>query len=136
MQLDHISLNAISIDAMVDFYSNLLGISVERYDAFLKGEADFPTLRLTDDCVINLFPETMWANESSSQTNSTHNLNHLCLRMEEDRWTHIKSCLEENKVAIEIGPTAREGALGHGMSIFLRDPDGNLIELKHDNPKP
>jgi len=32
-------------------------------------------------------------------------------------------------VAIELGPVERTGAQGAIRSIYLRDPDGNLIEL-------
>ena len=32
-------------------------------------------------------------------------------------------------VVIELGPIAREGACGSMQSIYLRDPDGNLVEL-------
>jgi catechol 2,3-dioxygenase-like lactoylglutathione lyase family enzyme len=39
------------------------------------------------------------------------------------------SRLENAGVAIEAGPVARTGALGPIQSIYLRDPDGNLIEL-------
>ena len=34
-------------------------------------------------------------------------------------------------IAIEAGPVARTGASGPITSIYLRDPDGNLIELGH-----
>jgi catechol 2,3-dioxygenase-like lactoylglutathione lyase family enzyme len=32
-------------------------------------------------------------------------------------------------VAIELGPIARTGAHGDGMSVYFRDPDGSLLEL-------
>jgi catechol 2,3-dioxygenase-like lactoylglutathione lyase family enzyme len=32
-------------------------------------------------------------------------------------------------VAIESGPVARTGATGPIVSVYLRDPDGNLIEV-------
>ena len=37
--------------------------------------------------------------------------------------------LGEAGVAIELGPVAREGAVGAMDSLYLRDPDGNLVEL-------
>ncbi len=37
--------------------------------------------------------------------------------------------LESVGVAIELGPVARSGALGPIQSVYLRDPDGNLIEI-------
>jgi catechol 2,3-dioxygenase-like lactoylglutathione lyase family enzyme len=37
--------------------------------------------------------------------------------------------LEERGVAIEIGPSRRFGARGHGTSVYFRDPDGSLLEF-------
>ena len=38
---------------------------------------------------------------------------------------HIEAC----GVAVELGPVPRQGALGPMMSIYFRDPDGNLVEV-------
>jgi catechol 2,3-dioxygenase-like lactoylglutathione lyase family enzyme len=40
---------------------------------------------------------------------------------------HVKSC----GVAIVEGPVARTGALGPMQSIYVRDPDGNLVEISN-----
>ena len=37
--------------------------------------------------------------------------------------------LAQHQVAVELGPVAREGALGPMQSIYFRDPDGNLVEV-------
>ena len=37
--------------------------------------------------------------------------------------------LEEHGVAVELGPVARNGVKGAGMSIYFRDPDGSLLEF-------
>ncbi|MCR9124633.1 MAG: VOC family protein [Rhodobacteraceae bacterium] len=38
-------------------------------------------------------------------------------------------------VAVESGPVARSGATGPIVSLYLRDPDGNLIELACSTPR-
>ena len=40
---------------------------------------------------------------------------------------HLKNC----NVMIEEGPVLRTGALGSITSVYLRDPDGNLIEISN-----
>jgi catechol 2,3-dioxygenase-like lactoylglutathione lyase family enzyme len=39
-------------------------------------------------------------------------------------------------VAVEDGPVARTGALGPMMSVYLRDPDGNLLEISRYDDVP
>jgi catechol 2,3-dioxygenase-like lactoylglutathione lyase family enzyme len=37
--------------------------------------------------------------------------------------------LQEQRVAVELGPVARHGAQGQGASVYFRDPDGSLLEF-------
>jgi len=37
--------------------------------------------------------------------------------------------LGAHAVAVELGPVARQGAKGPGVSVYFRDPDGSLLEL-------
>jgi catechol 2,3-dioxygenase-like lactoylglutathione lyase family enzyme len=52
----------------------------------------------------------------------------LCFIVDEAPAT-LLARLERLRVPIELGPVARDGALGDLTSIYLRDPDGNLVEL-------
>jgi catechol 2,3-dioxygenase-like lactoylglutathione lyase family enzyme len=45
---------------------------------------------------------------------------------------HLKAC----DVNVELGPVARNGALGSMTSVYFRDPDGNLIEVSHYDAGP
>jgi catechol 2,3-dioxygenase-like lactoylglutathione lyase family enzyme len=37
--------------------------------------------------------------------------------------------LQEQQVAVEVGPVTRHGAQGQGTSVYFRDPDGSLLEF-------
>jgi catechol 2,3-dioxygenase-like lactoylglutathione lyase family enzyme len=37
--------------------------------------------------------------------------------------------LQKNDIPIDVGPVPRRGALGPIRSVYLRDPDGNLVEV-------
>jgi catechol 2,3-dioxygenase-like lactoylglutathione lyase family enzyme len=39
--------------------------------------------------------------------------------------------LKANSVVIEEGPVPRWGAHGNGISMYFRDPEGNLIEARY-----
>jgi catechol 2,3-dioxygenase-like lactoylglutathione lyase family enzyme len=41
----------------------------------------------------------------------------------------VTSYLTAMKIRIEVGPVEREGALGKMQSVYIRDPDRNLIEI-------
>ena len=46
----------------------------------------------------------------------------------------IIASLKNHGVAIELGPVQRAGAAGPIRSVYIRDPDGNLIEIANQNP--
>ena len=41
----------------------------------------------------------------------------------------VALALAEAGVPVELGPVEREGAVGAMDSLYVRDPDGNLVEL-------
>lgn len=49
--------------------------------------------------------------------------------MVDDNIESVKQEIEEKDYPVEEGPVVRHGALGEMKSIYLRDPDGNLVEL-------
>ncbi|MFU0842537.1 MAG: VOC family protein [Burkholderia sp.] len=52
----------------------------------------------------------------------------FCLRSDRPI-AEVKAELEKRGAKIELGPAARTGALGAMKSVYLRDPDGNLVEI-------
>ena len=43
----------------------------------------------------------------------------------------VATALRERGIDVFIGPAERDGALGRLMSIYFRDPDGNLVEVSN-----
>ena len=41
----------------------------------------------------------------------------------------VEATLRKNGISVELGPVSRTGAVGDLQSIYVRDPDGNLVEL-------
>jgi catechol 2,3-dioxygenase-like lactoylglutathione lyase family enzyme len=52
----------------------------------------------------------------------------LCFRWSGPIETAIRH-LERHGVAVELGPVPRFGALGEGVSVYFRDPEGSLMEF-------
>ena len=57
---DHIVINVVDIDKMVKFYTEVLQLPGERLEEFTAGQVPFPSVRLSADSIIDLFPKKMW----------------------------------------------------------------------------
>ncbi|MGL5826182.1 MAG: VOC family protein [Nocardioides sp.] len=49
-----------------------------------------------------------------------------------DPIAEVVAHLGSHSIAVEEGPVPRTGALGAILSVYLRDPDGNLVEISND----
>jgi catechol 2,3-dioxygenase-like lactoylglutathione lyase family enzyme len=114
-ELDHIVLDVADVERSLDWYCNRLGLAPARVDEWRRGEAPFPSVRVNDGCVIDLF----------AQSPSGENMNHLCLVVD-------RADLDDIVAEFEVleGPAPRWGARGQGTSVYVADPDGNTVELR------
>ena len=55
----------------------------------------------------------------------------ICL-ITSDRLEAVRAELDAHGVAVEEGPVERTGAVGRLLSVYVRDPDGNLVEISND----
>jgi catechol 2,3-dioxygenase-like lactoylglutathione lyase family enzyme len=127
--LDHIVLNVADVERALRFYTEVLGLKPERLDLWRAGRVSFPSVRISEGTIIDLFPGT----ELSEGADVHSNVNHFCLVMEGDLEPAIGE-LEGQGVVIERGLAKRWGARGDGQAVYFRDPDGNLIELRSYAP--
>jgi catechol 2,3-dioxygenase-like lactoylglutathione lyase family enzyme len=122
--LDHIVLNVRDIERSLQFYEQILGLSAERVEAWRKREIRFPSVRINASTLIDLVEVP--AADGTGQTN----LDHFCLVTDSANLDQAMHKLASAGVAIETGPAMRWGAKGNALSIYFRDPDQNLIELR------
>jgi glyoxylase I family protein len=128
--LDHIVLNVRDIDRSLNFYTKTLGLKPERVDEFKAGKVGFPSVRITDDTIIDLFPIKGPAAGYISGEKVAGNLNHFCMVIGTDDFSGIVDYLNERGITIRAGPVSRWGARGRATSVYFLDPDGNEIELR------
>ena len=123
--MDHIVLNVADVERSVAFYREVLGLGVERLDEWRAGRVPFPSVRISAVTLIDLVGVA-----ASERAARLTNLNHFCLVVEGETLEPIVAELSAHGVAVHTGPARRWGALGNAASIYLRDPDGNEIELR------
>ena len=128
--MDHIVLNVEDDEKMIDFYSKVLMLATERLEEYQAGKVPFPSVRMNSETVIDLFPKKMWQ-KSTTSGNGHNNLNHFCISLSKKKWEDLLKQLKTNHIDIEEGPVERWGAHGTGISIYFRDPEGNLIEARY-----
>ena len=126
--MDHIVLNVPDINRSLAFYMDVLGLEGERLDEFRRGEVRFPSVRISADTVIDLFP--MKPGEALADGPGLQNLNHFTMVVEASDFAAFQKHLADHGVRIDDGPGRRWGARGHGQSVYFRDPDGNRIEVR------
>jgi catechol 2,3-dioxygenase-like lactoylglutathione lyase family enzyme len=121
---DHIVLNVADVECSLRFYVECLGLAPERVDLWRRGDVRFPSVRVNEGTIIDLVADPAAARDRAL------NLAHFCLVTEAPDIAEIASELAARGVPTEEGPAVRSGARGDALSIYFRDPDANLVELR------
>ncbi len=119
--IDHFVLTAGDVDATVDFYTRVLGMTAETFAGGRRALA-------FGDQKINLHqagrefePKARVATLGSAD---------FCL-LSDVPVAEIAEHLAAEGVEVIEGPVAKTGATGPLVSIYCRDPDGNLVEVSN-----
>jgi catechol 2,3-dioxygenase-like lactoylglutathione lyase family enzyme len=129
--LDHIVLNVENVQAAISFYQSVLGLKAERLEKFEKGLVPFPSVRINEVTVIDIFPPEMWKTEGVKSNSAKINLNHFCLTLTESDWKRLIERLHLNNIEITRYADDNWGARGNGISVYFNDVDGNEIEARY-----
>ena len=135
IELDHIVLNVGDIDRSLTFYTEVLGLKGERVDEFRAGKVGFPSVRINQATIIDLFPRKDGAAKLTAEK-VNGNLNHFCFVVGAEDFSGIVEYLAENHVTVREGPVSRWGAQGRATSVYFLDPDGNEVEIRCYSPTP
>jgi catechol 2,3-dioxygenase-like lactoylglutathione lyase family enzyme len=125
-RLDHLVLRVTDLRAMMAFYIDVLGCSLEKVQEALG----LYQLR-AGDALIDLVPVDgpLGAKGGAAPGVEGRNLDHFCLRVEPFDADAIIAHLRAH--GADPAPVAsRYGAEGQGPSIYVTDPEGNVVELK------
>ncbi|MDA8553221.1 VOC family protein [Alphaproteobacteria bacterium] len=124
--IDHIVLSANDLGKTIWFYCDVLGMELQRFTPPAGGDErlalGFGSNKINLHDVRKPFePHTR---------NPTIGSLDICFLSDKpvDQWReHVLSF----DIPIELGPVQRTGATGPLLSIYLRDPDGNLVEISN-----
>ena len=122
-EIDHVVLRCRDQARMLDFYTRIIGLAEERR----LEQIGLIQLR-AGASMIDLVPAP------DPRFESGLNVDHFCLGVEIADLGDAVRYLRAQAVEIIGEPVMRYGARGMGLSIYLRDPEGNVVELKQMPP--
>ncbi|MCQ6553360.1 VOC family protein [Streptomyces sp. C10-9-1] len=115
---DHLVLNVEDVERSLAFYCGPLGLEPERVEEWREGSAPFPSVRISPTAIIDLV----------RRPRGGSNVDHICLVVDPLDWQEV---LDSGRFTVLEGPVTRFGARGDARSVYVRDPDGNTVELRY-----
>ncbi len=116
--LDHIVLVVTDLERSLAWYMRHAGLTPVNVDEWRAGQAFFPSLRVTESTIVDFV--------EGDPTNERGHLDHVCFVVSEgDRG----SVAADGELEV-VDHGERSGARGLGQSVYVRDPDGLLVEFR------
>ena len=124
--IDHIVLTASDMDKTIYFYCDILGMTLEDFTPSDGGEVR-KSLKFGNQKINLHYANSPYKPHAKNPVSGAVD---ICLLSSTtiEEWQKI---FTENKIEIEDGPVQRTGATGPIMSLYVRDPDLNLIEISN-----
>ena len=116
--VDHIVLTVADVERTLGWYEEHLGLEPLRVDEWRKGDAPFPSLRVNESMIIDVIVGPR----------AGENVDHICLLVDTD---DLDALAASGRFDVVGGPSRLWGARGYGQGLYVRDPDGNVLELRH-----
>ncbi len=126
-EMDHIVLRTRNVEESLRFYTEVLGLQPERVEQWRAGEVRFPSARLNADTIIDFFA----SDNIPLGKDGPKNQDHFCMVIDYTDMDELKARFEEAGIEIQAGPGKRWGSHGDGISLYIYDPDNNVVELRH-----
>jgi catechol 2,3-dioxygenase-like lactoylglutathione lyase family enzyme len=126
VRVDHLVLSVADVERSLRFYVDELGLQPERVDEWRREEVFFPSVRIDENTIIDLFGlPPAGAGDAPAVS---RNVDHICLVVEQ---TDLAELAASGRFEVVDGPDRRWGARGDGTSLYIRDPDHNVVELRY-----
>jgi catechol 2,3-dioxygenase-like lactoylglutathione lyase family enzyme len=117
LEPDHVVLVSPDPERLVEWYRDHLGLEVLRLEQWRAKEVPFISLRVNDAFLVDVM----------TGDRTGENVNHLAVVVDE---VDLDELAASGRFTVEMGPAELFGARGVGRGVYVRDPDGNLVELR------
>ena len=126
-KIDHVVITVKDLNKTIDFYTNILGMKLEKFLSSLDNNKIRYAVSFGSQ-KINIHEEKKPIKPNA--LNPSSGSMDICFisKNKINDWIHH---LVKKGINIEIGPEKKTGALGPILSIYIRDPDFNLIEISN-----
>jgi catechol 2,3-dioxygenase-like lactoylglutathione lyase family enzyme len=118
---DHLVLRCRDVDTSLRWYVDELGLEPVRVEQWRDGAAPFPSVRLSAESIIDLIP--------ADGPFSERNVDHFCVVADRASVDAVAAGAG-TQFNVVAGPVTRFGAKGDGWSVYVTDPDDNMVEIR------
>jgi catechol 2,3-dioxygenase-like lactoylglutathione lyase family enzyme len=115
--IDHVVFNVRDAEASVAWWRDVLGLEPVRLDEWRRGEVPFVSVRISAGTILDLF-----VTERTGE-----NVDHIAIQV---AGADLDQLAASGTFDVVRGPMDVFGARGQGRGLYVRDPDGNVIELR------
>jgi catechol 2,3-dioxygenase-like lactoylglutathione lyase family enzyme len=112
---DHVVLCCADLERSLAFYRDALGLEPVRVDEWRRGDAPFPSVRVSPTTILDLV----------DQPPNGVNVDHICLVIEPTDLVALTAAFPGSHLADRV-----YGAQGWASSVYVADPDGTTVELR------
>ena len=126
-KIDHVVITVKNLKKTIDFYTNILGMKLEEFSSSLDNKQIRYAVSFGSQ-KINIHEEKKPIKPNALNPSSGSMDMCFISKNKINDWVHH---LVKKGINIEIGPEKKTGALGPILSIYIRDPDFNLIEISN-----
>ena len=117
--IDHIVLVCADVEASLRWWQQTFGVETERVDLWRAGEVPFPSIRLSPTALVDLV----------GGARTGENMDHVAIAVDLPG-ERLAAFAQEHALDVVGAPADLFGAQGRGRGIYVRDPDGNTVEIR------
>jgi len=116
-EIDHVVFNVSDAEKSVAWWREKLGLEPVRLEEWRRGEVPFVSVRISAGTILDLF-----VTERTGE-----NVDHMAINVTD---ADLDELAASGAFDVVRGPVDVFGARGQGRGLYVRDPDGNVVELR------